>query len=301
MKQNQKTLLFLAILLCIVGALCAILALSKRGGESATDTTGQTLTIIKETATEDISAFTLHRQSGTCTFEKGSEGWVYNGDENFPLSDDFVNGALTTLSCVDAVRVLGEGESLSSYGLDEPQMQVSVTAADGQSVYLIGDYNSFNGYHYMMVQGGSTVYLIDTDLVDLCTGEESDMIVLDTLPQDYVDGTVKTVSVAGTEYTADSGEFEALSAEMAAITVTDYADYYAAQGEYTDTVPVNVEYSVEKTTTKDDGSEVSTTVAQEYTFTVVGTDDTYLLFMIEDSSIVYRMEKEDLPTLCSLL
>lgn len=212
MKQNQKTLLILAVILCIVGALCAILALSKGSGETTTETTGQTLTIIKETATEDISAFTLQRQSGTLTFEKGSDGWVYNGDENFPLSDDFVNSALTTLSCVDAVRVLEGGGDVSSYGLDEPQMQVSMTAPDGEHTYLIGDYNSFNGYHYMMAQGQSTVYLIDTGLVDLCTSAEADMIVLDTLPEDYAGGTVNTVTVAGTEYTADYDGFEALSA-----------------------------------------------------------------------------------------
>lgn len=301
MKQNQKTLLFLAILLCIVGAVCAVLAVSGGKEDPSAETTGQTLTIIKETPTEDISAFTLYGQSGTFSFERGNAGWLYNADVNFPLSDDFVNGALTTLSCVDAVRVLESDGQTSPYGLDRPQMKVSVTAKDGEHTYLIGDYNSFNGYHYMMEEGQRTVYLIDTDLVDLCTSTEADMIVLGSLPENYAEGTVNAVTVSGTEYTSDHGEFEALQGELAAMTVTDYADYYAEQGEYTDTVPVNVEYSVEKTTAKDDGSEVSATVADEYTFTVVGMDDTYLLFMIEDSSIVYRMKKEDLPTLCSLL
>ena len=235
MKQNKKTLL------CVLAALilvCAALALAGREQQNREQEQGTPMIEVHRVDADSITSFTLAGPDETSAFVREADGWVYNGDPLFPLDHDFVNTALETLSRIDAISLLSEdAEDLSPYGLDQPQMQITMAGEDAEFSLRIGNYNSFNGYYYMCEEGVNDVFLIDADLVDLCTATQSDMIRLDRLPDTYGGGEINTVTLtdsqgAQTVYTADSDGFDILSEQLSSLSLDDYADYFLAEEEY---------------------------------------------------------------------
>ena len=63
------------------------------------------------------------------TFEKTAdqETWIYMEDPDFPLAQQYPEEMENTFEKLEVKRELKDGDELSSYGLDEPQYQVTLT------------------------------------------------------------------------------------------------------------------------------------------------------------------------------
>ncbi|MBQ8696727.1 MAG: DUF4340 domain-containing protein [Clostridia bacterium] len=234
----------------------------------------------------DITGFILGGEDESKGFHYTDKGWVYNSLDDFPLSADFMHSALQTLSLIDAVEVVAEGVSdLSPYGLDTPKLRLSVIAEETHS-YLIGDYNSYNGFYYFMEENGDTVFLIDADLPMLCRSDEAEFVSLGRLPDNFADGSVKRVQVDGTSYTD-----EALLTEVSTVALSEYhgydpngldnphallIDYSAATADSYGTAAYGIELDI-----KAEGE--------------------YLLFTYGADGIVYRLDKAKYPELTKII
>ena len=64
-------------------------------------------------------------------FEKKEDTWIKKGEEDFPVSQDTIDGAVNSLAALEADRELTEPEDLSEYDLDKPQNKIVLTALDG--------------------------------------------------------------------------------------------------------------------------------------------------------------------------
>lgn len=301
MKKNQKTLIALfCVMLVAIALWIAAANLAKEPTED--ESTQETMTVIKGYDIESISSFTLKGTKTTSEFTRTDSGWVYNGDADFPLNAEFTDTALQTLSQISAVSLVEENAAdLSRFGLSEPQMEVTVTdKEEGTAKYLIGDYNSFGGYHYLCVEGINDVFQVDTALVDLCSKEERDFIKLDSLPEKLTSDSISEVYVSsdGGEYTIDkdSENFDAVKEAVGKITLGEYADYHLTDGEKADygldnPTKITVKYS-ETVDSDDDASTVTSAVYYDYSLYVGGEADGYRLFTVADSDIVYKVKSD---------
>ncbi len=302
MKNNKKLLLALVCIMLVSIALwIAAVNLSKESSEP--DDAGEPLTVVKSYDIEKISAFTLYGTDDEKSFTKTDGTWVYADDENFPLDDAFVDNALEIFSQISAVSVVEENASdLTKYGLDEPQMRAEITDENGKGSFLIGDYNSFSGCHYMCEEGVGDIFQIDTALVDLCSKEEEDIIELDTLPGNLSGDKVTEVQIG--ELTLKDGDegFEDIKNAVSSLSLEDYADYYLADEErekygLASPTKVFIKYAESVDSADDSPSTVTSAVYYDYTLYIGVPVDRKIFFTPEDSNIVYRMDADVLAAL----
>lgn len=164
MKKQTRTLVVLAVL--VVACLGGYFALKgwNQAQEEAEHTYLAQIT--------DVSHLTFDKDGLEMSFTyDGDEVWTYDGDETFPLDGADLDAIAQLFESLEAQKVIGEPEDLSSYGLDEPQRTVTAEGqpTDGESAasvtILLGD--EVDGAYYAMVEGDEeTVYTIASDLFD---------------------------------------------------------------------------------------------------------------------------------------
>lgn len=138
----------------------------------------------------DFTGLTLTNSTGTLSFTKTDGTWQYDGDDAFPADQEAVEDLAEQVGTLAALRVIDDPEDLSAYGLDEPVLQASVTAADGQTAaLLLGDGSS--SYCYAKLAGSDTVYTISTALPESL--EDLELLDLAAIP-DFPDLGTDTIS-----------------------------------------------------------------------------------------------------------
>lgn len=188
---------------------------------------------------------------GDFSFTKADGTWEYDGDTSFPAGQEALEDLAEQVGTLAATRVIDDPEDLSSYGLDAPALQASVTAEDGQSaVLLLGD--TVSDYCYAKLEGSDTVYTISTDLPDQL--EELELLDLAAIPDFPALGTdtvssltweqgESALTLTKTETEGEDGEaerawdvngaaipdgnttFSSLMAQLSSLSFTDCYDY----------------------------------------------------------------------------
>lgn len=94
-------------------------------------------------------------------FEKKEDIWSKKGEEDFPVSQDTIDGAVNSLAALEADQELAEPEDLSEYDLDKPQNKIVLTTQDGsETVLLVGMKNEVSGQYYIKKPDKDNVYLV---------------------------------------------------------------------------------------------------------------------------------------------
>lgn len=110
---------------------------------------------------EDLTSVSFLSEDGEQEiFEKKEDVWTKKGEEDFPVSQDTIDGAVNSLASLDADQELTEPEELSEYDLDKPQNEIVLTAQDGSETILqVGMKNEASGQYYVKRQDEDNVYL----------------------------------------------------------------------------------------------------------------------------------------------
>lgn len=110
---------------------------------------------------EDLTSVSFLSEDGEQEiFEKKEGVWTKKGEEDFPVSQDTIDGAVNSLASLDADQELTEPEELSEYDLDKPQNEIVLTAQDGSETILqVGMKNEASGQYYVKRQDEDNVYL----------------------------------------------------------------------------------------------------------------------------------------------
>lgn len=110
---------------------------------------------------EDLTSVSFLSEDGEQEiFEKKEDVWTKKGEEDFPVSQDTIDGAVNSLAALDADQELTEPEELSEYDLDKPQNEIVLTAQDGSETILqVGMKNEASGQYYVKRQDEDNVYL----------------------------------------------------------------------------------------------------------------------------------------------
>ena len=116
---------------------------------------------------ENVVAFSYTYEEESNSFTKTEDVWSYDADATFDVDERIVEDMLSDVAYLTAEDYFDAYETIDNYGLDAPQMTVSMTFADGSTVKLmLGDYNDIVGTYYLMVEGNSNLYVVDSTLLD---------------------------------------------------------------------------------------------------------------------------------------
>lgn len=170
-----------------------------------------------------------------------NDGWVYDGDEKYPLNQETLAALAESLCSIEAtVRVKTPDEDISIYGLKEPAFKVLAEYSDGvEKTFLFGDVSDFNNCQYFKAEDDSEIYMVETSLatafgetLDSLYGKETYQLLADTMYSDNVIS-FSIITADGKENTIsdETGINELYDLIYYGFNLSDWEDYYAEAEE----------------------------------------------------------------------
>ena len=168
MSRGKKLLLLLLVLALAIVAYflvrAAVTSSEEKRAEEAAATDTEALGVGDSDAVSSLSWTYLGK---TVTLVPDADGvWYCPEEPACPVDQSIVSDMRYAASAVMGELCIGQVDDLSAYGLDEPELLVTVTAGDMSRQYAVGDYNAAVSAYYMTVDGGNDVYLTDSTLED---------------------------------------------------------------------------------------------------------------------------------------
>lgn len=157
MKAKQRTFV---LLLFAAAVLCAALFWVTKSEETAQED-GILLCTVEKDEVEQIRV-DYQGESLTLAYEDGS--WALLEDPAYHLDSAACNTMLTALTALTAERQF-EPENGEDYGLDQPQLTVTVTAAGQSESFSFGTENPVTGDVYLSRAGESSLYTVSYNKV----------------------------------------------------------------------------------------------------------------------------------------
>lgn len=166
MKKQRKQLIIMLVFLCFL--VIAYFALGSYNDSQAEKEEEQSKTIVvTDWKEEDVRAFSYNYEEESNSFTKSGDTWNYDADASFDVEESLVEAMLSDACYLIAQDYFDAYESLDNYGLDAPQKTICLTFSDGSvKKLMLGDYNDMVGYYYLMIEGDSKLYLVDSTLLD---------------------------------------------------------------------------------------------------------------------------------------
>ncbi len=175
MNRSKKLYILLGILAVACIATFAVMQMEER--KEQIKETGE---IILELPSESVEALSWECAGNSFAFHR-DEIWLYNEDENFPVSEEKVNELLEQFQSFSAAFVIEDVEDYGQYGLDDPVCTISLATADQTYEVQLGDYSKMDSQRYVSI-GDGNVYLVKHDPLDEYDAILSDMIDHDEIP-----------------------------------------------------------------------------------------------------------------------
>ena len=143
------------------------------------------------------SMIQISDEEETYTLIKETDGWICDLDRDLKISRVAVTFMKTTLMEMEAQRVIIDGTNdYEAFGLTSPNAVITVSGAEGEKKYQIGDYNAALDEYYVSVDGSNCVFLIRSDDIRLIYRNLLSMVA-DPEITDLVADAVKAIRIKG--------------------------------------------------------------------------------------------------------
>ena len=159
MKAKQRTLGVLLFLILLAGGVFALLTLRNAREEQAASAAADGTIPLAAVSGNDLTQIVLHYQGETNTLLYTADGWTLAEDPAYHLDTSACNTMLTALSSLNAKRELSP-QAGEDYGLDSPQLTVTVTAAGQSTTLTFGAENPVTGDLYVQKAGDDAIYTV---------------------------------------------------------------------------------------------------------------------------------------------
>lgn len=185
-RQKKTVSLLLGIIAVLVAALLIVLGVKAQKAKEAEEAAAQrqaTGGVITER--HAYTALSYHNGSATLSFAVDESGkWTWADDPDFPLDDATVTGIVETLAALKPQQTITDGDTLESYGLDQPSVTLTATAESGAQLTLAFGRATTDGNSYYMLKNGeeTPVYIVAGTLLQLLRTPIYDMCALPELP-----------------------------------------------------------------------------------------------------------------------
>jgi len=300
MKRAKKLYLLLAVLVVV----CAAAFLAGRV-EKEKERIKNSDEIILEVDGSTVTSLSWKYDTEELAFHK-DEGWIWDEDENFPVSEEKINELLDLFREFGVSFVIEDVEDFEQYGLTDPECTIRFETEDTAYEILVGNYSAMDEERYVSV-GDGNVYLVKNDPMDLYGITIRDMIQNDETPELE---TVSDIRFSGNSsleivyeedskntwcrddvYFAKDGEerkpldtsrVESYLSTVRNLDLTDYAVYNVSEEELAD-------YGLE--------TPALTLTADDFTLHVGQDQDEAAYARVGDSKIIYNISEETYNTL----
>lgn len=156
-KQKRQFVIILFILILCVGGYFAAKKIPAEE-ETTVGTLNRTVTSVVQ---ENVTELSYIYEGDIIELVKEEDVWKSKEDKSLSLDQTAVTNMLSYVCSITTDTVIESPESVSEYGLVNPQNTISLTLADGSNVQLmIGDYLDITGEYYAQLAGDANVYTI---------------------------------------------------------------------------------------------------------------------------------------------
>ena len=177
MKRYKRVMILAAIL---VVACIATFALTQYEEEQEQIRTSDE--IIMQIPSENVLSVSWdYSGGGGLAFHKTDDGWVYQDDEAFPVSEEKVMDILEHFEEYGVTFVISDVTDYAQYGLDEPECVLHLATEDRSYDIKMGDFSKMDEQRYIDI-GDGNVYLVSEDPIDYVDSSLSSMILHDDTP-----------------------------------------------------------------------------------------------------------------------
>lgn len=169
MKRSKRLYAMLGLLLVI----CVATALVMRSEDKKEQikTSGE---IVLEVPSDDVQSLSWEYGDTSLSFHKDGT-WLYDGDENFPVSEDKINELLGQFEAFGAAFTIEDVSDPGVYGLKDPVCTIRFETAEESYEIQLGDFSKMDEERYVSI-GDGNVYLAKVDPLDAFNVELKDMI-----------------------------------------------------------------------------------------------------------------------------
>ena len=159
MKTKQRTLAVLLVLVLVLGGLLWFVSRSNAAEEAASSAAAQGSIVLSSFAAGDVTSIRYAYGSETLTLNYASGSWTLADDPDYHLDASACNTMVTALASLNAKRKLTDQPG-EDYGLADPAVTVTVTAAGETNTFAFGTENPVTGDLYVQKAGDDAVYTV---------------------------------------------------------------------------------------------------------------------------------------------
>ena len=159
MKTKQRTLAVLLVLVLVLGGLLWLVTRSNAAEEAASSAAAEGSIVLSSFAAGDVTSIQYAYGGETLSLNYDSGSWTLADDPDYHLDASACNTMVTALAALNAKRQLTvqPGED---YGLADPTVTVTVTAAGETNTFAFGSQNPVTGDLYVQKAGDDAIYTV---------------------------------------------------------------------------------------------------------------------------------------------
>ena len=159
MKTKQRVLLALLAAAMLLGAALWAVTRSNEKAEQAASAAAEGSIPLSTFAAEDLEQIEYTYNGETYTLQYSGGSWQLAQDPAYHLDESACNTMRTALMALNAKRSLTP-QAGEDYGLDAPQLTVTVTAAGQSTTLTFGAENPVTGDLYVQKAGDDAIYTV---------------------------------------------------------------------------------------------------------------------------------------------
>ena len=164
MKTKQRVLLVLLAAAVLLGAALWAVIRSNAKAEQAASAAAEGSIPLSSFAAEDLEQIEYTFNGETYTLQYSGGSWQLAQDPAYHLDESACNTMRTALMALNAKRSLTP-QAGEDYGLDSPQLTVTVTAAGQSTTLTFGAENPVTGDLYVQKAGDDAIYTVSGNKV----------------------------------------------------------------------------------------------------------------------------------------
>lgn len=191
MKRNKRLLIMAAILVVVCIATFALTRYEEKQEQIRTSDE-----IVLRIPADTVQSLSWeYSGGGSLAFNKTDEGWKYQDDEAFPVSEDKVMTILENFVEYGVTFVISDVTDYAQYGLDDPEAILHLATGEQSFDIKMGAFSKMDQQRYIDI-GDGNVYLVGEDPMEYIDSSLSSMIHHDDTPGFE---TVVDITFAGAE------------------------------------------------------------------------------------------------------
>ena len=159
MKTKQRSLAVLLAMVLVLGGLLWLITRSNAAEEAASSAAAEGSIVLSSFAAGDAEQIRYTYQNETITLNCDSGSWTLADDPGYHLDASACNTMVTALASLNAKRQLA-AQPGEDYGLADPAVTVTVTAAGETNTFAFGSQNPVTGDLYVQKTGDDAIYTV---------------------------------------------------------------------------------------------------------------------------------------------